>query len=90
MSQKIEEADLGLTFQWPKMHILAHYRDMFIRKGPADNYHTGIGDPLHPQSKKDFRRSSHMPGSFQNKVDTFILRGYCDNSNIFLVSRCYA
>jgi len=59
--QDFANADLGLTFAWPKHHNLDHTVDILQQKGPTDNYETGIGESLHLQVKSDYERSSGQP-----------------------------
>lgn len=59
------------------MHILAHYVDILIRKGPADNYHMGIGEGLHPQTKRDYSRGSRQPSSVENEVVLILTGNIC-------------
>jgi hypothetical protein len=56
--QDFAHTDLGLTFAWPKHHNLDHVIELLRRKGPTDNYESGLGESLHPQVKTDYHRSS--------------------------------
>ncbi|KAI0315267.1 hypothetical protein OF83DRAFT_1173981 [Amylostereum chailletii] len=58
----------GITFEFPKMHSNAHTVDIIRRKATVDNYHTGLGEGLHPQTKKDYRRSNHQPDSYEDQI----------------------
>lgn len=69
------DADLGLSFLWPKHHNLNHALDILRRKGPTDNYETGLGESLHPQVKTDYGRSSHQPETTDEQV-TYTLSKY--------------
>lgn len=62
MRQAIERDHATYKTRYPKMHSLTHYLDGIRRKGPADNYFTGIGEGLHPQSKADYNHSNKQPG----------------------------
>lgn len=66
--QELAEAEFGLTFSWPKHHNLDHVLDLLQRKGPTDNYESGIGECLHPQVKNDYERSSHQPDTVDEQV----------------------
>jgi len=66
--QKLRNSDLGITFAWYKHHSLDHAIDIIRRKGPTDNYETGLGESLHPQVKADYERSSHQPDSADIQV----------------------
>lgn len=44
-------------------------------KGPADNYHTGLGEGLHPQMKRDFQVSNKQPG-YEKQVGALTLLFY--------------
>lgn len=48
--------------------VLNHVIPCIRRKGPVDNYHTGLGEALHPQLKKDFRRSSRQTDVYEKQV----------------------
>ncbi|KAL1662130.1 hypothetical protein GGF50DRAFT_117329 [Schizophyllum commune] len=64
----IRSLNLGITFNWPKHHALAHASDIIRRKGPADNYETGLGERLHPQLKRDYRRSSKRTSTVTDEL----------------------
>ena len=64
----LHNMDFGLTFSWPKHHSFDHAVDIIRRKGPSDNYETGIGESLHPQIKADYERSSHQPDTVDQQV----------------------
>ncbi|KAL1689775.1 hypothetical protein GGG16DRAFT_114767 [Schizophyllum commune] len=55
-------------FQWPKHHYLSHASDLIRRKGPVDNSETGLGERLHPQVKRDYRRSNKRPETVTNQI----------------------
>ncbi|KDN42568.1 hypothetical protein RSAG8_06711, partial [Rhizoctonia solani AG-8 WAC10335] len=50
----------ALGGNYPKFHSLSHLVEIIQRHGTTDNYHTGLGEALHPQSKKDYRRTNHQ------------------------------
>lgn len=52
---------------YPKLHSLSHLVDIIRRKGTTDNYHTGLGEALHPQSKKDYKHTNHQE-TFKEQV----------------------
>ncbi|TRM55788.1 hypothetical protein BD626DRAFT_576598 [Schizophyllum amplum] len=52
------DEDFDIDFNWPKHHLLSHAAELIRRKGPADNYETGLGERLHPQVKQDYKRSN--------------------------------
>ncbi|KAG8692390.1 hypothetical protein FRC08_009814 [Ceratobasidium sp. 394] len=56
----ISARDESLSANYPKLHSLSHLVDIIRRKSTTDNYHTGLGEALHPQSKKDYRRTNHQ------------------------------
>ena len=64
----LRDKDCGLTFSWPKHHSFNHAVDIIRRKGPSDNYESGIGESLHPQVKADYERSSHQPDTVDKQV----------------------
>jgi len=64
----LHDANLELTFSWPKHHSLVHAVDILRRKGPSDNYESGIGESLHPQVKTDYERSNHQPDTVDKQV----------------------
>ena len=67
-SQEFADEGLGLEFRWPKHHNLHHVIELLRRKGPTDNYETGIGESLHPQVKTDYERSSGQPETVDIQV----------------------
>ena len=68
LPQDFVDQDLGLSFKWPKHHNLNHAVDLLRRKGPTDNYETGIGESLHPQVKTDYERLSSQPETLDIQV----------------------
>ncbi|KEP45041.1 hypothetical protein V565_326020, partial [Rhizoctonia solani 123E] len=48
-----------LTANYPKFHSLSHLVDIICSHSTTDNYHTGLGEALHPQSK-DYHRTNHQ------------------------------
>ncbi|KDN35213.1 hypothetical protein RSAG8_11788, partial [Rhizoctonia solani AG-8 WAC10335] len=50
----------NLNGNYPKFHSLSHLVDIIRSHSTTDNYHTGLGEALHPQSKKDYRRTNHQ------------------------------
>jgi hypothetical protein len=70
-SQDFADTDLGLTFCWPKHHNFNHTLDLLRRKGPTDNYETGLGESLHPQTKTDYERSNGQPETVDSQVFTY-------------------
>lgn len=58
-TQKLVEQHPTIGVNYPKLHSLSHLVDIIRRKGTTDNYHTGLGEALHPQSKKDYRHTNH-------------------------------
>ncbi|KAI0061984.1 hypothetical protein BV25DRAFT_1916289 [Artomyces pyxidatus] len=70
-SKIIQELALDINFDWPKMHTMGHNPDIIRRKGTVDNYHTGLGEALHPQTKKDYQRTNHQPGTYEDQVSDF-------------------
>ncbi|KAG9092882.1 hypothetical protein FRC06_011750 [Ceratobasidium sp. 370] len=45
----------GISTNYPKFHSLSHLTDIICRLSTMDNYHTGLGEAMHPQSKRDYR-----------------------------------
>lgn len=68
ITQDFADVDLGLNFCWPKHHNFSHILNLIRRKGPADNYETGLGESLHPQTKTDYARSSGQPDTVDTQV----------------------
>ncbi|QRW13306.1 hypothetical protein RhiLY_12305 [Ceratobasidium sp. AG-Ba] len=56
---------IGLSY--PKLHSLSHLADIIRRKSTTDNYHTGLWEALHPQSKIDYRHTNHQD-TFQDQM----------------------
>lgn len=74
--QALNTLDMGLDFSWPKMHMALNHTVPRLRaKGPANNYHTGLGEGLHPQMKKDFRVSNKQPG-YEKQVGSDLCRPF--------------
>ncbi|KAL1700589.1 hypothetical protein EV121DRAFT_295055 [Schizophyllum commune] len=67
-TREIREADIGIEFNWPKHHSFTHASDIIRRKGLCDNYETGLGERLHPQLKRDFKRSSKRPATVTDEL----------------------
>ncbi|KAG8693167.1 hypothetical protein FRC08_009289 [Ceratobasidium sp. 394] len=57
---KLAKQFQSLSSDFPKLHSLSHLTNIIRRKSTTDNYHTGLGEALHPQSKKDYRRTNHQ------------------------------
>ncbi|KAG8767221.1 hypothetical protein FRC12_006384 [Ceratobasidium sp. 428] len=57
-----DEAPSDVSAAFPKLHILSHAPDMLRRKSTSDNYETGVGEGLHPQSKDDYETTNHQLG----------------------------
>ncbi|KAG9119885.1 hypothetical protein FRC07_004877, partial [Ceratobasidium sp. 392] len=69
-------AKLALVYEsiatnYPKLHSLSHLVDIIRRKSTTDNYHTGIGEALHPQSKKDYRHTNHQDTFKEQMLRTY-------------------
>ncbi|KAG9101276.1 hypothetical protein FS749_008500 [Ceratobasidium sp. UAMH 11750] len=62
LSQQIHDVCNNFSIAYPKMHSLSHLVDIIKRKGPTDNYHTGLGEGLHPQSKLAYKKTNKQPG----------------------------
>ena len=54
------KSDSTIQFLWPKMHSLTHLTDTIRDKGVVGNGSTDCGEGLHPQVKKDYRRSNRQ------------------------------
>ncbi|KAF8603005.1 hypothetical protein BDV93DRAFT_556926 [Ceratobasidium sp. AG-I] len=89
LDQHIAEFDklheeLAATFDveanYPKFHSLSHLTDIIRRHSTTDNYHTGLGEALHPQSKKDYR---HSNGQLNFEVQ--MLRMYQERESIMRI-----
>lgn len=65
--QNLAALNPSIGSSYPKLHSLSHLVDIIRRKSTTDNYHTGLGEALHPQSKKDYRRTNHQD-SFKEQV----------------------
>ncbi|KAG9102099.1 hypothetical protein FRC06_002315 [Ceratobasidium sp. 370] len=48
--QKLAKQFQSLSLNFPKLHSLSHLTNIIWRKSTTDNYHTGLGEALHPQS----------------------------------------
>ncbi|KDN40330.1 hypothetical protein RSAG8_08240, partial [Rhizoctonia solani AG-8 WAC10335] len=56
---------------YPKVHSLSHLVDIIRRKGTTDNYHTGLGEALHPQSKRDYQHTNHQETFKEQMLRTY-------------------
>ncbi len=50
-------------------HLSHHIRS----KGSINNSSTDLGEALHPQTKVDWRKTNHQPGSAEDQVSMFNL-----------------
>lgn len=60
-NQTLRDKGLGINFKWYKHHSLDHAVDIIKRKGPVDNYESGLGERLHPQVKTDYGGTNRQP-----------------------------
>ncbi|KAJ3530334.1 hypothetical protein NM688_g7726 [Phlebia brevispora] len=68
-AQAVEDAGLEISFNFPKYHtIMKHMVDHIRAKGTVDNYGTDLGEALHPQTKRDWRRSNHQPATAEDQM----------------------
>jgi hypothetical protein len=70
--QKLVALYPSIGVNYPKLHSLSHLVNIIRRKSTTDNYHTGLGEALHPQSKKDYRHTNHQD-NFEQQVRTALL-----------------
>ncbi|KAG8734828.1 hypothetical protein FRC10_011393 [Ceratobasidium sp. 414] len=56
-----EEITSNVQANYPKFHSLSHLTGIIRQHSTTDNYHTGLGEALHLQSKRDYRRTNHQP-----------------------------
>ncbi|KAG8697556.1 hypothetical protein FRC08_006452 [Ceratobasidium sp. 394] len=75
LSQQIHDIYDHFSNMYPKMHSLSHLVDIIKRKGTTDNYHTGLGEGLHPQSKLAYKKTNKQPG-FEAQPVSKMLRRY--------------
>ncbi|KAG9124969.1 hypothetical protein FRC07_009515 [Ceratobasidium sp. 392] len=59
--QKLADIFENLRPNYPKFHSLSHLTYIIRQHSTTDNYHTGLGEALHPQSKKYYRRTNRQP-----------------------------
>ncbi|KAI0309138.1 hypothetical protein OF83DRAFT_1179977 [Amylostereum chailletii] len=64
----VQALGIAPSFEFPKMHSNTHIIDIIRRKATIDNYHTGISEGLHPQTKKDYHRTNHQPQTHENQM----------------------
>ncbi|KAG9086597.1 hypothetical protein FS749_003534 [Ceratobasidium sp. UAMH 11750] len=67
----LAQLDESIATNYPKFHSLSHLVDIIQRKSTTDNYHTGLGEALHPQSKKDYRRTNHQETYKEQMLRTY-------------------
>ncbi|QRV96205.1 hypothetical protein RhiJN_24223 [Ceratobasidium sp. AG-Ba] len=65
---------------YPKLHFLSHIPNIIRRHSTTDNYHTGLGEAMHPQTKRDYRRSSK-----QKNFEIELLRMYQERETIMRI-----
>ncbi|KAG8734944.1 hypothetical protein FRC10_011167 [Ceratobasidium sp. 414] len=61
LHRKLAETFPEVHGNYPKFHSLSHLTSILRRHGTTDNYQTGMGEALHPASKRDYRRSNQQP-----------------------------
>ncbi|KAG9125007.1 hypothetical protein FRC07_009351 [Ceratobasidium sp. 392] len=61
LHRKLADIFEELRPNYPKYHSLSHLTYIIRQHSTTDNYHTGLGEALHPQSKKDYRRTNCQP-----------------------------
>ncbi|KAG8749793.1 hypothetical protein FRC12_013224 [Ceratobasidium sp. 428] len=81
LSQKIHDAFDDFSNSYPKIHSFNHMVDIIVRKGTTDNYHTGLGEGIHPESKAAYKSSNKQPG-FEEQM----LRKYLEQQAMLRVS----
>ncbi|KAG9094666.1 hypothetical protein FS749_012061 [Ceratobasidium sp. UAMH 11750] len=60
LHRKLAKTFDGISANYPKFHSLSHLTDIIRRLSTTDNYHTGLGEAMHPQSKRDYRRTNRQ------------------------------
>ena len=73
MAEYIEE---GSDFNFPKIHLMQHFRDQIQRFGSLKQWSTEIGESSHKQQIKDGFNASNKTGDYYTQVINFYLR--CD------------
>ncbi|KAG9100964.1 hypothetical protein FS749_011472 [Ceratobasidium sp. UAMH 11750] len=73
----------GVHGNYPKYHSLSHLTAIIRRHSTTDNYHTGLGEAMHPQSKKDYRRTNQQPN-----FEIQMLRMYQEREAIMRIRAC--
>ncbi|KAG9081342.1 hypothetical protein FRC07_014527, partial [Ceratobasidium sp. 392] len=69
--EKLAASYESIGVNYPKLHSLSHLVDIIRRKSTTDNYHTGLGEALHPQSKKDYRHTNHQETFKEQMLRTY-------------------
>ncbi|KAG8700989.1 hypothetical protein FRC09_005626 [Ceratobasidium sp. 395] len=64
-----DEEYSDVSANYPKLHSLVHAPDILRRKSTTDNYHTGLGEGQHPQSKTDYSHTNRQLG-YEDQVRT--------------------
>jgi len=88
MAEYIEE---GSDFNFPKIHLMQHFREQVQRFGSLKQWSTEIGESSHKRQIKDGFNASNKTGDFYTQVINFYLR--CDaftvrKANLEALSRC--
>ena len=73
MAEYIEE---GSDFNFPKIHLIQHFRDQIQRFGSLKQWSTEIGESSHKRQIKDGFNASNKTGDYYTQVINFYLR--CD------------
>ena len=73
MAEYIEE---GTDFNFPKIHLMLHFREQIQRFGSLKQWSTEIGESSHKHQIKDGFNSSNKTGDYYTQMINFYLR--CD------------
>jgi hypothetical protein len=73
MAEYIED---GTDFNFPKIHLMQHFRDQIQRYGSLKQWSTEIGESSHRRQIKDGFNASNKTGDYYTQMINFYLR--CD------------
>ena len=84
-SEMAEYIEDGSDFNFPKIHLIQHFREQIQRFGCLKQWSTEIGESFHRRQIKDGFNASNKTGDFYTQMINFYLR--CDAFTIRKVNR---
>ena len=75
-SEMVEYIEEGSYFNFPKIHLMQHFREQVQRYGSLKQWSTEIGESSHKRQIKDGFNASNKTGDYYTQMINFYLR--CD------------